>query len=70
MQKDFRNLVSQYELCQANKKCNTLPVSDAKTLPFPSEIFASYAVDSMGPFAKLKGQDSVLVVVNRAVGFS
>jgi len=34
------------------------------------EIFSSYAIDFMGPFTKLKGQDSVLVVVDRAVGFS
>ena len=39
------------------------------TLPFPTEIFSSYAIDFMGPFTKLKGHDTVLVVVDRAVGF-
>jgi len=70
MRKDFRDFVRQCELCQANKERNTLPTGDAQTLPFPSEIFSSYAIDFMGPFTKLKGQDSVLVVVDRAVGFS
>jgi len=69
MPKDFRDFVRQCELCQANKERNTLSTGDAQTLPFPSEIFSSHAMDFMGPFTKLKGQDSVLVVVDRAVGF-
>jgi len=64
MRKDFRDFVRQCDLCQANKECNTLPAGDALSLPFPSEIFSSYAIDFMGPFTKLKGQDSVLVVVD------
>ena len=39
-------------------------------VPFPFEIFSSYAIDFIDPFATLKGQDSVLVVVDRAVGFN
>ena len=70
MRKDFRDFVRQCDQCQANKQRNTLPDGDAQTLPFPSEIFSSYAIDFMGPFTKLEGQDSVLVVVDRAVGFS
>jgi len=70
MRKDFRDFVRQCELCQANKQRNTLPAGEAQTLPVPSEIFSSYAIDFMGPFTKLKGQDSVLVVVDRAVAFS
>ena len=70
MPKDFWDIVRQCELCQANKESNTLPAGDAQTLPFPSVIFPSYAIDFMGLFTKLKGQDSVLVVVYRAVGFS
>jgi len=70
MRKDFRDFVRQCELCQANKERNTLPDGGAQSLPFPSEIFSSYAIDFMGPFTKLKGQDSVLVLVDRAVGFS
>src|ERR1700712_3915693 len=69
MRKDFMDIVRQCELCQANKERNSLPVGKAQTLPFPSEIFSSYAMDFMGPFTKLKGQDTVLVV-DRAVGFS
>jgi len=70
MRKDLTDFVRQCELCQANKERNTLPASEAQTLPFPTEIFSSYAIDFMGCFTKLKGQDSVLVVVDRAVGFS
>ena len=70
MRKDFRDFVRQCDQCQANKERNTLPDGNAQTLPFPSEIFSSYAIDFMGPFTKLKGPDSVLVVVDRAVGFS
>jgi len=70
MQKDFRDFVRQCELCQANKERNTLPASDAQTLPCPSEMFLSYATDFIGPFTKLQGQDLVLVVVDRAEGFS
>jgi len=69
MQKDFWNFVRQCELCQANKERNTQPACDTQTLPFPSEIFANYDIDFIGPFTKLKGPDSVLVVVDRAVGF-
>ena len=69
MQKDFMDFVRQCELCQANKESNTLPAGDPQTLPFPSEISSSYAIHFMSPFTKLKGQDSVLVVVDRAVGF-
>jgi len=69
MRKDFPDFVRQCELSQANKECNTLPDGDAQTLPYPSELFSSYAIDFMGPFTKLKGQDSVLIVVDRAVGF-
>jgi len=70
MRKDFRDFVGQCELCQGNKERNTLPAGYAQTLSFPSEIFSSYAIDFLGPFTKLKGQDSVLVVVDQAVGFS
>ena len=70
MRKDFRDFVRQCDQCLANKERNTLPDGDGQTLPFPSEIVASYAIDFMGTFTKLKGQDSVLVVVDRAVGFS
>jgi len=67
MQKYFRDFVRQCELCLDNKERNTLPASDAQTLPFPSEIFSSYAIDFLSPFTKLKSQDSVLVVLDRAV---
>jgi len=70
MRQDFRDFIRQCELCQVNKERNTLPGGDAHTLPFPSEIFSTYAIDFMSPFTKLKGQASVLVVVDRAVGFS
>jgi len=70
MRKDFRDFVRQCELCQANKERNTLATGEAQTLPFSSEIFSSYAIDFMGPFTKLKGPHSVLVVVDRAEGFS
>jgi len=70
MPKDYRDFVMQCELCQSNQQRNTLLAGDVQTLPFPSEIFSSYAIDCMGPLTKLKGQDSVLVVVDRAVGFS
>ena len=70
MRKDFRDFVRQCDQSQTNKERNTLPDGDAQTLPFPSEIFSSPAIDFMGPSTKLKGQDSVLVVVDRAVGFS
>jgi len=70
MRKDFRDFVRQCELCQANKKRNALPTRDAQTLPFPSEIFSSYAIAFMGPFTKVMGQDLVLVVVDGALGFS
>jgi len=66
----FRDFVRQCQLCQTNKERNTLPAGDAQTLPFPPEIVSSYAINCIGPFTKLKGQDSVLVVVDRAVGFS
>jgi len=39
-------------------------------LALPSEIFNSYTIDFMEPFTKLKNYDTVLVVVNRAVGYS
>ena len=70
MRKDFRDFVRQCDQCQTNKERNTLPDRDAQTLPFPSEIFSSYAIDFMGSFTKLKGQNTVLVVVDRVVGFS
>ena len=69
MRKDFRDFVRQCDQCLANKGHNTLPDGDAQTLPFPSRIFSSYAIDVMEPFTKLKCLDSILVVVNRAVGF-
>ena len=55
MRKHFRDFVRQCELCQPNKERNTLPGGEAQTLPFPSEIFSSYAIDFMGPFTKLNG---------------
>jgi len=42
----------------------------AKPFPFPTEIFASYGINFMGPFANLEGQVSVLVVVDRDMRFS
>jgi len=68
--KDDRDLVRQYEPCQANKQRNTLRTGGAQTLPFPYEIFSSYPIDLMGPYSKLKCQDSILLVVDGAVGFS
>jgi len=64
IRKDFRDFVRQCEPCQANKERNTLPASDAQTLPFPAEIFSNYAIHFMGLFTQLKGLDSVLVVVD------
>ena len=64
MRKDFRDYVRQCEQCQANKERNTLPDGNAQTLPLPSKIFSSYAIDFMGPFTKLKGHDSVQVVID------
>jgi len=69
MRKDFRDFVAQCEQCQINKERSTLPSGDTLMLPILSEIFTSYAIDFMGPFTKLKGYDTVLVVVNRAVGY-
>ena len=68
MRKDFRDFVAQCEQCQISKEPNTLPSGDALMLPLPSEIFTSYAIDFMGPFTKAKNYDTVLVVVDRAVG--
>jgi len=70
MRTDLRDFVRQCKLCQANNERNALPTGDAQTLPFPAEIFSSYAIDFMCPFTKLQSQDSVLIVVDRAVGFS
>ena len=54
MRKDFRDFVRQCNnQCQANKERNTLPEVDSQTLPFPSEIFSSYAIDFIRPFTKL-----------------
>jgi len=38
-------------------------------LAFPSESINSYAINFMGPFTKLKNYDTVLVVVDRVVGY-
>ena len=70
VRKDFRDFLRQCELFLANKEHNSLPTGDAQTLSFPSEIFSSYGIDVMGPLTNLKGQDSVLIVVDRVVGFS
>ena len=70
MRKDFRDFVRQCKPYLANKERNPLPDGDAQTLSLLSEIFLSYAIDFMGTFTKQKGHDSVLVVVDRAVGFS
>jgi hypothetical protein len=70
MRRDFSDYIKQCELCQINKERNALPTGEALALPFPSEIFSSYAIDFMGPFTKLKQYNTVLVVVDRAVGFS
>src|SRR6195952_281388 len=43
MRKDFREFVRQCDICQANKECNSLPAGEGQTLPFPVEIFSSYA---------------------------
>jgi len=66
MRKDFGDFVRQCKLCQTKKEHNMLPESDAQALTFPSEIYSSYAIDFMSHFTKLMGQDSVLVVVDRA----
>jgi len=38
-------------------------------LPLPSEIFTSYTIDFIGPLTKAKNYCTVLVVVDRAVGY-
>jgi len=74
MKKDWRDYVRQCEHCQRNKERNTLPEGNAQMMPIPREIFTSYAIDFAGPFNKSKGPtktyDMVLVVVDRAVGFT
>ena len=70
MRTDFKGFVRKCDECQANKERNILRECDTQTLPFASEIFSSYASNFIGPFTKLKDQDSVLVAVDRAVGFS
>jgi len=69
MRKDFLDFVAQCEQCQISKQRSTLPSGDALLLPFPSEIFTCYAIAFMGPFIKAKTYDTVLVVVDRAVGY-
>ena len=74
MRKDWRDDVRQYEHCQMNKEWNALPEDNAQMMPIPQEIFTSYAIDFAGPFNRSKGPtktyDMLLVVVNRAVGFT
>jgi len=38
-------------------------------LPFSWEIFTSYGIAFMGPFTKFKNYVTVLVVVNKEVGY-
>ena len=45
-------------------------MGDAMALPFPAKIFTSYVMDFVGLFVKLKGHDTVRIVVDRTVGFS
>ena len=70
MRKDFGDFVRQCEQFQANNERNSLPDGNAQTLPLPSELFSSCAIDFMGPLTKLQRHDSVLLVVDRVVGFS
>ena len=69
MRNDFPDFVAQYEQCQISKERSTLPSGDALMLPLLSEIFTSSAIDFRGPFTKAKNYDTVLVVVDRAVGY-
>ena len=59
----------QCEQCQANKEGSTLLDGNAQSLLLLSELFSSYNIDFIELFTKLKGQISVLAVVNRAEGF-
>jgi hypothetical protein len=70
MRRKLRNYVRQCEPCQVTKARNALPTGKALALPFPLEIFSSYAIDLIAPFTKLKLYNTVLVIVDRAVGFS
>jgi len=38
-------------------------------LPLPSELFTTYVIDFMEPFTKLRNYNTVLVVVDRGVGY-
>jgi len=69
IRKDFRDFAAQCEQCQISQERSTLPSGDALMLPLPSQIFTSYAIDFMGPLTKAKSYDTVLVVVDRAVGY-
>ena len=67
---DFRDYVRQCQSCQENKERTTRPQGRMQMLQLETEIFNSYAIDFAGPFNKSLSKDSILVVVDRCVGYT
>ena len=70
MRKDFTDFVKQCQLCQENRESYTLSQGRMQMLPIPTEVFTSYAIDMAGPFNTSTGKDTILVVVDRCVGYA
>ena len=70
MRKDFTDYIRQCQLCQENRENYALPQGRMQIMPIPTEIFTSYAIDMAGPFNTSSGKDTILVVVDRCVGFA
>ena len=67
---DFRDYIRQCQSCQENKERTTRPQRRMQMLQLETEIFNSYAIDFAGPFNKSLNKDSILVVVDRCVGYT
>src|SRR5437588_4576528 len=67
---DFRDYVRQYWSCQENKERTTRSQGRMQMLQLETEIFNSYAINFTGPFNKSLNKDSILVVVDRCVGYT
>jgi hypothetical protein len=66
---DAETYVKSCPTCIANKSSTQSPAGYLHPLPIPHERFSDIAMDFVGPLAKSKGHDMILVMTDRLTNY-
>ncbi|WVZ17271.1 hypothetical protein V8G54_010253 [Vigna mungo] len=70
MKKDIKEWVQQCAVCQRNKAETLAPAGLLQPLPIPTQVWSDISMDFIGGLPKVKGKDTILVVMDRLMKYA